>query len=189
MDFTEQVKYWFFRLVLLVGTDIMGLVVGKLFLWVIASFLPYSMLAVKEFLISDMTGSVVAALTMAGLLALVFRDDGRKHAAYEDMDLILVTVSAILLLAVYFIPVIFYNPNDSTRVIDTLYYMYYFPCRWVMIGAGADIKTAVAVGIAVILGLELIVYNYKYTTYKKRHPFNFKDPDPEPDEDEAEENA
>jgi hypothetical protein len=177
MDFTEQFKYWIFRLVLLVSADLMGLIVGKLLLWVTASFLPFGMLSVKQFLISDMTGSVVAAVTMTVLLALVFRDDGKKHAAYEDMDLILVTVSAILLLAVYFIPVIFYNPADSTRVIDTIYYMFYFPCRWVMVGFGADLKTAAAVGIAVILGIQLAVYNYKYTSYKKKHPFMFKEPE------------
>ena len=179
MDFSESARYWFFRLVILLGTDIMGLAVGKLFLWVIASFLPYAMLPVKQFLISDVTGSVVAALTMGVLLALVFRDDGKKHAAYENMDLILVTVSAILLLAAYFIPVIFYNPNDSTRVIDTLYYLFYFPCRWVTAGFGADIKTAVAVGIAVILGVQLVVYNVEYTRYKRKHPFMFKEPDTE----------
>lgn len=182
MNYSDQVKYWIFRWVLLISTDIMGLIVGKLFLWVIASFLPYSMLSVKQFLISDMTGSVVAAVTMTVMLGLVFLDDGKKHAAYEDMDLILVTVSAILLLAVYFIPVIFYNPADSTRVMDTVYYGFYFPCRWVMIGMGADIKTAVAVGISVILGIQLLIYNIRYTSYKKKHPFIFKEPDEEPEE-------
>ncbi len=183
MRYEDQFKYWIFRLVLLVSADLMGLVVGKLLLWVVASFLPFGMLGVKQFLISDMTGSVVAALTMTVLLGLVFRDDGKKHAAYEDMDLILVTISAMLLLAVYFIPVIFYNPADSTKVMDTLYYMFYFPCRWVMVGFGADIKTAAAVGIGVILAVQLVIYNYKYTSYKKKHPFMFKESDSEQQDD------
>lgn len=177
MDYSEQFKYWIFRLVLLVSADIMGLVVGKLFLWVAASFLPFALLPVKEFLISDMTGSVTAAVTMTVLLGLVFRDDGKKHAAYEDMDLILVTISAMLLLAAYFVPVIFYNPADSTKAADTFYYMFYFPCRWVMEGFGTDIKTAAAVGIGVILAVQLVIYNYKYNSYKKKHPFMFKTAD------------
>lgn len=175
MDYSDSFKYFVFRLVLLVGTDVAGLVVGKILLWVIASVLPPVFMPVKNFLVDDVTGSVVAALVMAGLLALVFRDDAVKHAAYENMDLVLVTVTAVLLLGLYFIPVIFYNPADMTKVKETVYYFFYYPCHWLREIFGADFKTAAAVGMAIILGGELVVYDLTFTNYKKKHPFNFKE--------------
>ena len=182
MDYTQQFKYSAFRIILLFGTNLLGLIIGKGLFWVAASLVPPSMQDLKHFLISDLTGSVTAALVMAGTLATVFRDDGKRHAAYRDMDIILVMITLILMLGAYFVPVIFYNPFDSTRVIRSVYYMFYFTSRWVIELFGAEMKTAAAVGGGAVLGLQLIVYELSYGAYHKKHPVTFRPPRNEDDE-------
>jgi hypothetical protein len=176
MDYTQQFKYCAFRIILLFGTNLLGLIIGKGLFWVAASFVPPSMQGVKQFLVSDLNCSVIAALVMAGTLAAVFRDDGKRNAAYEDMDIILVMITLILMLGAYFIPVIFYNPFDSTRVIRSLYYMFYFTSQWVTELFGAEMKTAAAVGGGTVLGVQLIVYELSYGAYRKKHPVTFRIP-------------
>ena len=183
MDYTQQFKYCVFRIILFFGVDLLGLILGKGIFWAAASLVPPSAQGVKQFLISDVTGSAAAALVMAGLLGAVFREDGKRHAAYEDMDAVLVLITLMLMLGCYFIPVIFYNPFDSTRVIRSVYYMFYFPCRWVTELFGADMKTSAAVGGGVVLGAQFAVYEVAYNAYKKKHPFVFK-PRPADDEDD-----
>ena len=178
MDYTDSVKYYFFRLLLLLGTNALGLFMGKALLWVIASVLPYSLETVKNFLIDDRTGSVIAAVTMIIALGLVFHDDAKAHAAYENMDMVPVLTSIILLLAVYFVPVIFYNQNDITTAVETAYYIFYYPCRWLIEFFGLDLMTSAALGMVIVLGVQFFIYQITYINYKRKHPFIFK-PDPE----------
>ncbi len=187
MDYSDGVKYYFFRLLLLLGTDAVGLLLGKAVFWVIASVLPPSAESFKLFLVNDITGSVTATAVMLLLLGMVFHDDGKKHAAYENMDMIPVLTTLILLLAAYFVPVILYNPNDMDKVWFTAYYMLYYPCRWLMLVFGADIKTAAAAGMAVILFIMFVIYQLTYSDYKRKHPFTFKKHEQEDTEEQAEE--
>ena len=174
MDYTEQFKYSVFRVFLLFGTEVLGLLLGKGLFWAAASVMTFLPESAKQALVSDSFGSVTAALIMILLLGAVFRDDGKKHAAYADSDFILVLITLILMLACYFIPVIFYNPFDSTRVIRTVYYMLYYPCRWVIELFGAELKPAVALGTGIILGVQFLIYNVSYGSYKTRHPYSFR---------------
>ncbi len=174
MDYSEGFKYFCFRLLLLYGTAAVGIVIGKAVFWVIASLLPPNAESFKLFLVDDVTGSAAAAAIMLFLLGRVFFDDGKKHAAYESMDMIPVLITLILMLAAYFAPVILYNPNDMDSIWITFYYLLYYPCRWLMDGFGADIKTAAAVGMAAILAVLFALYQFSYTRYKKKHPFIFK---------------
>lgn len=176
MDYSEGVKYYFMRLLLLLGTDAVGLVLGKGTLWVVSSILPLSE-DVQKFLVSDTVGSFAAAIIMLILLGMVFYDDGKSHAAYDSMDFTYVLTVMLLLVGVYFIPVIFYNPADITRAVSTAYDLFYYPCRWVREIFGADIKTSVAVGIGVIYIILFVIYQISYTRYRKKHPFVFKIPD------------
>ncbi len=174
MDYTEQFKYCVFRIFLLFGAEALGLIIGKGVFWAAASVMTFLPEGAKQALVSDPVGSVTAAVIMAALLGLVFKDDGKKHAAYADMDIILVMITLILMLACYFIPVIFFDPVDSTRVVRSVYYMLYYPCRWVIELFGAQLKPAVAVGTAAILGIQLVIYNVSYGRYKVKHPFVFR---------------
>lgn len=174
MDYSEGAKYYFFRLMLLIGTNALGLLLGKAIFWCIASLLPPSAEGVKLFLVSDLTGSICAACIMILLLAAVFRDDAKKHAAYEDMDAVPVLITLILLLAAYFIPAVFYDPFDITRAVRTLYYMFYYPTIWLTELFGADIRTAAALGMGIVLAVQFCVYITAYSAYKKEHPFNFR---------------
>ena len=174
MDYTQQFKYSAFRIILLYGVNTLGLMLGKGIFWVAASLVSPSSQGVKQFLISDVTGSVTAALIMMFLLGAVFRDDGKRHAAYEDMDAVLVLITLVLMLGFYFIPAVFYNPFDTTRVMKSVYYMLYFPCRWVMELFGADLKTSAAVGGGTVLAVQFAVYELSYGAYKKKHPSIFR---------------
>ena len=174
MDYTEQFKYCVFRVFLIFGAEVLGLMLGKGLFWAAASVMTILPEGMKQTLVSDRFGSVTAALIMMLLLGAVFRDDGKKHAAYADADFVLVLITLILMLACYFIPVIFYNPFDSTRAVKTVYYMLYYPCRWVIEIFGAELKPAVAIGTGIILGVQFIIYNLSYGSYKMRHPFSFK---------------
>ena len=179
MDYTDSVKYFFFRLVLLIGTNAMGLLLGKVLLWCFSNFVPASAMGFKSFLVSDATGSVMASIVMAVLLALVFHDDAKKHAAYDDMDAVPVAIVLLLLLAFYFVPSIFYNPADITKSVSTVYYMFYYPTHWLTELFGAAMKTAAAAGMGLVLGVQMIVYQATYSAYKKKHPFLFKHDDAE----------
>ena len=183
MDYTQQFKYSVFRVFLFYMANILALMLGKGIYWVAATLVPASQQGIKQALVSDAVGSVTAALIMALVLGAVFRDDAKSHAAYEDMDAILVLITLILMLGFYFIPVIFYNPFDSTRVVKTMYYLFYFPCRWVTELFGAETKTSVAVGGGAVLAVQFAVYETAYHGYKKKHPFVFK-ARPEDEEDE-----
>lgn len=176
MSYSDGVKYTVFRILLMFGTGAVGIVFGKGLLWVISSVLPASLVGLKETLIDDRCGSLVAAATMTVLLGLVFYDDGKKHAAYEDWDALMVSITHIIMLMVYFVPVIFYNPNDITKAAEFAYYIYYFPCRWIMLFFGADIMTSAALGMALVLAVQLALYLFSYGSYKKKHPFSFKAP-------------
>ena len=124
MDYSDGVKYTLFRLLLMIGCGAVGVAAGKLLLWAAASVMPASWLTLKEFLVTDQAGSVTAAIVMAAMLGRVFYDDGKKHAAYENWDAILVSITHIVMLIVYFVPVIFYNPNDITRGVEFAYYLF-----------------------------------------------------------------
>ncbi len=174
MNYSDGFRYVCFRLLLLVGADALAVVLGKGMLWVLSSVVPANMGGLKEFLIDDRTGSVTAAIVMVIALGVVFRDDGKKHAAYDDWDVTLAVITAMLMMVFYFIPVIFYNPADITRVMQTVYYIVYFPCRWAELALGLDIKAAVALGIGAVLAVQLALYISSYSGYKRKHPFSFK---------------
>jgi hypothetical protein len=176
MDYSDGVKYSVFRLVLLFATDAVSIVFGKGLLWVIASVLPASWEQAKQLLIDDRVGSLVAAATMILLLGLVFFDDGKKHAAYDDWDATLIVITLMVEIIIFFFPMVLYNPLDMTSAVETFYYIFYFPCRWVMLIFGADIKSAAAIGIAVVLGIQLVLYEISYNSYRRKHPFVFKKP-------------
>lgn len=173
MDYSDGVKYTLFRLLLMIGCGAVGVAAGKLLLWATASVMPASLLTLKEFLVTDQAGSVTAAIVMAAMLGRVFYDDGKKHAAYENWDAILVSITHIVMLIAYFVPVIFYNPNDITRGVEFAYYLFYFPCRWLVLAFGMDLKAAAALGILLILGVQFALYMLSYTRYKKKHPVSF----------------
>jgi hypothetical protein len=175
MDYSDGVKYTAFRFILLLGTDALGVVFGKLMLWVIASVLPASADGAKAFLISDSTGSVVAAITMVVALGLVFFDDAKKHAAYDDWDSLLVIITLMVMLMFFFAPIIWYNSADITSAAKTFYYIWYFPCRWVMLATDCDFKVAAAAGIIIIEAVLFVIYQISYAAYKKKHPFSFKE--------------
>ena len=185
MDYTQQFKYSAFRVLLFYMVNTLGLMLGKGLFWLAATLVPASQQGIKQALVSDVTGSVTAALIMAAVLGAVFRDDAKRHAAYDDTDVVLVLITLILMLGTYFVPVIFYNPFDSTRAVKTIYYLFYFPCRWVTELFGADTKASAAVGGGAVLAVQLIVYEVAYNAYKKKHPVVFKprSTDEEDDED------
>lgn len=174
MTYSDGVRYYFFRSLLLLGTNTLGLLLGKAVLWCLSSLLPSSAQSVKMFLINDATGSVCAACIMILLLGLVFHDDAKKHAAYEDMDAVPVLITLILMLAAYFVPAVYYEPYGMTKAVGTLYYMFYYPTRWLTELFGADVRSAAALGMGLILAAQFVVYQTTYTAYKKKHPFNFK---------------
>lgn len=183
MDYSDSFKYFFMRFLLLFMTDLFGVFIGKGIYWVIASVLPPSLGSLKLFLLDDKVGSITAALVMIFCLGLVFHDDGKKHAAYEDMDMLTVLITEILLLMLYFIPVIFYNPNDITKMWESIYYLFYFPCRWLIEFFSVDIKVSVALGVGIILAVQFVLYMQSYLRYKKKHPFSFKISEGNDDED------
>ncbi|MBP3273336.1 MAG: hypothetical protein J6M17_14090 [Ruminococcus sp.] len=173
MDYSDSAKYFFFRLILLFGTNAAGVLLGKMLPWCLSNLLPASLGAVKQALVSDALCSMAAAAVMILLLGFVFHDDARRHAAYDNMDAVPVAVVLILMLVFYFVPVVFYDPMDISRAGETLYGMLYFPTKWLREIAGMDIKTAAALGMAMILGIQMMIYQVTYSAYKRKHPFLF----------------
>ncbi|GAB5082227.1 hypothetical protein Osc1_14000 [Hominimerdicola sp. 21CYCFAH17_S] len=170
MDSLKFLLYTLARIGLLLASLALALVFGKIFFPIIASLVPESMNNLNNFFLSPVSGSVVAWLTMLVLLAVLFFDDGRRHAAYESWSSINVSIALILMFMVYFIPVIFRDSFSAEGKGRLFYEFYYFPCKWLNGLQGIDLTLSAALGIGLILIACLLMYILSYRLYVRKHP-------------------
>lgn len=164
------VGYTFARLGLLLALVMFGAFSGAVLFPSIATFLPYSMLEVKNFITAANVESVIGTVIICLFLVWVFFDDGRKHTAYDEWSMTTILTVLILVGMFYFIPAIFRDSFSAEGKAEVFYMVLYFPAKWVIELCSDNYLVGVLGSIFVMLGTAFAAYVISYKRYVKKHP-------------------
>ena len=164
------VVYTAARLGLLLALVVFGAFTGAVLFPALATFLPHSMIGIKNFLTQPIVESVVGTVVICLFLVWVFFDDGRKHTAYEEWSLATILGVLILIGMFYFIPAIFRDSFHSEGKGDIFYMVLYYPARWVIKLCSGNYLIGVMGSAVVMLGMAFAAYVLSYKLYVKKHP-------------------
>lgn len=164
------VVYTAARLGLLLSLVLLGAFSGAVLFPSVITFLPYSMIDVKNFFAEPTVKSVIATLVICLFYAWVFYDDARKHTAYEEWSLTNILIVLILIGVLYFIPAIFRDSFNEEGKGEIFYKVLYYPAGWVIRAVGDNYLIGVLLSISVMLGTALGAYIISYRSYVKKHP-------------------
>lgn len=169
MDLLDTIIYTAARIALMLGLVLLGAFVGELAIPALATFLPYSALSVKEFIINDTVDSVAAMVLVCIIFIWIFYDDGRKHTAYENWSAVNISIVLLLMLAAYFIPGIFRDSFHQEGKADVFYRILYYPVGW-LIERSSGYLMGVLLGAIIMLSAALAAYVAAFKRYIKKHP-------------------
>ena len=164
------VVYTLSRLGLLLALVLFGAFSGAVLFPSLATFLPYSMIDVKNFITSPNVESVIGTVIVCLFLVWVFFDDGRKHTAYDEWSMTTIMTVLILVGLFYFIPAIFRDSFSSEGKAEIFYMVMYYPARWVTKLCSDNYLVGVLGSIFVMLGTAFAAYVISYKRYVKKHP-------------------
>ena len=125
------VGYTLARLGLLLALVLFGAFTGAILFPSLVTFLPYSMVGVKNFLTQPNVESVIGTVVICLFLIWVFFDDARKHTAYEEWSMTTILTVLILIGMFYFIPAIFRDSFHAEGKGEVFYMVLYYPAKWV----------------------------------------------------------
>lgn len=165
-----MVWYTFSRLGLLLALVLFGAFSGAVLFPSLATFLPYSMVDVKNFITAANVESVIGTVVICLFLIWVFFDDGRKHTAYDEWSMTTILTVLILVGMFYFIPAIFRDSFSSEGKAEIFYMVLYFPSKWVIDLCSDNYLVGVLGSIFVMLGTAFAAYVISYKRYVKKHP-------------------
>ncbi|MBR1739034.1 MAG: hypothetical protein IJ737_01965 [Ruminococcus sp.] len=169
MDLLDTMVYTLARIGLMLALIVFGAFAGEVILPGAASFLPDSMLGLKEFLVNDTVQSVNSMLVVSLFFLWVFFDDGRRHTAYENWSYTNIIIVVICMFIMYFIPAIFRDSFHEEGKLDFVYMVLYYPAAWA-IGAVKDYLSGIVVATAVMLVFAAAAYIVSFKLYTKKHP-------------------
>ena len=164
------VVYTLARLGLLLALVLFGAFTGAVLFPSLVTFLPYSMVGVKNFLTQPNVGSVIGTVVICLFLIWVFFDDGRKHTAYEEWSMTTILTVLILVGMFYYIPAIFRDSFSAEGKGEIFYKVLYYPAGWVISVLGGDYMTGVLGSMLLLMGTALVTYVVSYKMYVKKHP-------------------
>ncbi|WP_051588887.1 hypothetical protein [Ruminococcus sp. NK3A76] len=205
MDSFKAMLYTFARLGLLLMLDLFGMFVGGVIFPGIASFMPTDGKgAVKQFLTNPIVGSVIGYIVMTAILVWIFRDDGKKHAAYEEWSWENILIVMMIMLMAAFVPSIFRESYKESATMTVVYNGLYYPLSWLCDGVGTGLTrtyqdetpeglglpytVAVLVGNGIQLALCFGAYVAAFKIYVKQHPSILKAMKQETEPEEETEN-
>lgn len=174
MNSLKFLGYIFARIGLMIILAVFGAFTGVILFPSIVTLLPSSMMSVKTFMINPNVESAIAFIIMTVFFLRIFYDDGKRHAAYESWSSVSITIVYLLMLVVYFIPVIFRDSFSAEGKGDVFYLIYYYPCHWLSEGLGLDYMISVLVGMGVLLAMSYAVYLLAFRIYVHKHPVILK---------------
>lgn len=164
------VGYTISRLGLLLALVLFGAFTGAVLFPSLVTFLPYSMVGVKNFFTQPDVKSVVGTVVICLFLIWVFFDDGRKHTAYEEWSLTTIFTVLILVGMFYFIPAIFRDSFHAEGKGDIFYMVLYYPAGWLIDLFNDNYIIGIIFSILVMLGTAFAAYVISYKSYVKKHP-------------------
>ncbi|EXM38265.1 hypothetical protein RASY3_08450 [Ruminococcus albus SY3] len=164
------VGYTITRLGLLLALVLFGAFTGAVLFPSLVTFLPYSMVGVKNFFTQPDVKSLVGTVVICLFLIWVFFDDGKKHTAYEEWSLTTILAVLILVGMFYFIPAIFRDSFHAEGKGDIFYMVLYYPAGWLIDLFGDNYIIGIMFSILVMLGTAFAAYVISYKNYVKKHP-------------------
>lgn len=164
------VVYTLSRLGLLLALVLFGAFSGAVLFPSLATFLPYSMLEVKNFITASNVESAIGTVIICLFLVWVFFDDGKKHTAYDEWSMTTILTALILVGLFYFIPAIFRDSFSAEGKAEVFYLVLYYPARWVISLCSDNYLVGVLGSIFVMLGTAFAAYVLSYKRYVKKHP-------------------
>ena len=164
------VGYTAARLGLLLALVVFGAFTGAVLFPSLVTFLPYSMIGVKNFFTQPDVKSAVGTVVICLFLIWVFFDDGRKHTAYEEWSLTTIFAVLIMVGMFYFIPAIFRDSFHAEGKGEIFYMVLYYPAGWLIDLFDDNYIIGIMFSILVMLGTAFAAYVISYKTYVKKHP-------------------
>ena len=164
------VGYTITRLGLLLALVLFGAFTGAVLFPSLVTFLPYSMVGVKNFFTQPDVKSLVGTVVICLFLIWVFFDDGKKHTAYEEWSLTTIIAVLILVGMFYFIPAIFRDSFHAEGKGDIFYMVLYYPAGWLIDLFDDNYIIGIMFSILVMLGTAVAAYVTSYKNYVKKHP-------------------
>ncbi|WP_294478922.1 hypothetical protein [uncultured Ruminococcus sp.] len=164
------VGYTITRLGLLLALVLFGAFTGAVLFPSLVTFLPYSMVGVKNFFTQPDVKSLVGTVVICLFLIWVFFDDGKKHTAYEEWSLTTILTVLILVGMFYFIPAIFRDSFHAEGKGDIFYMVLYYPAGWLIDLFDDNYIIGIMFSILVMLGTAFAAYVISYKNYVKKHP-------------------
>lgn len=164
------VGYTITRLGLLLALVLFGAFTGAVLFPSLVTFLPYSMVGVKNFFTQPDVKSLVGTVVICLFLIWVFFDDGKKHTAYEEWSLTTILTVLILVGLFYFIPAIFRDSFHAEGKGDIFYMVLYYPAEWLIDLFDDNYIIGIMFSILVMLGTAFAAYVISYKNYVKKHP-------------------
>lgn len=168
MDSVKFLLYVLGRIGVLIAVNLFGAFTAKVLFPALASLVSGSSVA-GSFFTNSTWGSFVGWAVMLIFLSVLFYDDGKRHAAYEIWNSINVTIALIMMLLVYFIPVIFRDSLHAEGKGKAFYTICYAPVLWLEEKFGMAHTSAAGLGIGIILFILFWVYVISYKIYLKKH--------------------
>lgn len=168
MDSVKFLLYILKRIGVLIMLNFFGSAVAKVFIPALASFFPATG-SVNRFLTDGVGGSFIGWLVMLVLLAILFYDDGKRHAAYEMWSSVNIIIALIMMLMVYFVPSVFRDSLNAEGKGKPFYSIVYAPVLWLEETFGMAHTSAAGLGIGMILFVLLVVYVVSYKIYVRKH--------------------
>ena len=170
MTYSKGLFYAIARVLMLLLINVFSAIVSTtLFAWVLNLLIPsIGESNFKQRFFSSGIWSVLAWVLLISMLVFLFYKDGKKHSAYGMFDMFTITITAVFMFAVYFVPVLFMDKAGGNVLIA--FEGFYFPCKWLLSLFDNDYMLAVLVGIIPPVAISVITYCVSHIIYKKRFP-------------------
>ena len=168
MDSVKFLLYVLGRIGVFIAVNLFGAFTARVLFPALSSFVSESSAAGK-FLLNSTWGSFAGWLVMLIFLAVLFFDDGKRHAAYEIWNSINITIVLIMMLLVYFVPVIFRDSFNAEGKGKAFYTIVYAPVLWLEQKFGMAHTSAAGLGAGIILFILFWVYVISYKLYLRKH--------------------